>query len=57
MNQDLSRRAFLETTAKAGAAASLPFIVPRRALGGAAYQAPTPPTPMAATFTVSLGAW
>lgn len=41
MSQSLSRRSFLETTAKAGAAASLPFVVPRRVLGGAKYQAPS----------------
>lgn len=41
MSQDLSRRAFLETTAKAGAAASLPLIVPRHVLGGTGYQPPS----------------
>ena len=37
----LSRRAFLETTAKAGAAASLPLLVPRHVLGGPDHQAPS----------------
>jgi predicted dehydrogenase len=55
MNQDLSRRAFLETTAKAGAAASLPFIVPRRALGGAAYQAPSDTVNVAAIGVGGVG--
>lgn len=40
-NQTLSRRAFLGTAAKAGAAASLPLIVPRHVLGGPGHQAPS----------------
>lgn len=40
-NQTFSRREFLGAAAKAGAAASLPVVVPRRVLGGAGYQAPS----------------
>lgn len=40
-NQEFSRREFLGTAAKAGAAASLPLIVPRQVLGGAGHQAPS----------------
>jgi len=40
-DQKITRREFLGTAAKAGAAASLPLIVPRHVLGGAGYQAPS----------------
>lgn len=41
-DRDSSRRSFLKSLAKAGAAATAtPFVVPRRVLGGPGYQAPS----------------
>lgn len=55
MSSDLSRRAFLETAAKAGAAASLPLIVPRNVLGGTGYQAPSDTVNIAAIGVGGVG--
>ncbi len=54
-DQDLSRREFLGTAAKAGVAASVPLVVPRHVLGGTGYQAPSDTINVAAVGIGGVG--